>query len=143
MTQLQKQKAEKIFEDIKLAAEYLGYDIKYCKMDIQNVPFGRAWKYFNYFIIPEWAVKKNNKAFTIYYISHEISHIVNTKNLGNHDKFFKKIETKFLHMFGINPIYGKKYIKILKDLKTDKILYEHKMVPKGTYNFTNNFDIII
>jgi len=68
-----------------------------------------------YISIPLWSLEKG-KAFVIYYIVHELTHIILYRSWGgwNHTTEFKTKEKELLQKFNIELIYAKAYPKELK-----------------------------
>jgi len=79
------------------------------KIQIKNVHCGRARYLTNKITLPLWILQTNIE-YIYYYTIHEVCHFI-TKS--GHNFTFKSYEEKWLHHFGLKPIYAKAYVKKL------------------------------
>ena len=89
---------------------------------------GRASYISRRISIPNWMFEdKYSDEFRYYYIIHEVCHIVLYDKLGysaNHKPIFKKMEKKYLQLFGLDIEYHKIYPKKL--YSNGVVVYEDK-----------------
>jgi hypothetical protein len=72
-----------------------------------------------YITIPHFLLHTRNKAYAVYYIAHEVTHLKSV----NHGPRFKREERRALRIFGMGIKYKGNYPKVLYTLKTGEQLF--------------------
>lgn len=102
------------------------FSIKNVPIKYKNVDCGRS-RANVYITIPKWSLKRG-RAYSIYYIIHEVSHQIVYKiykgEVKAHGIEFKDTETELLERYGLGIVYKKAYAKELYYLKTSKLAYK-------------------
>jgi len=90
------------------------------KLILTSAKRGHVNFYKKHVFIPEFAYKKMPKAYTIYYIIHEMVHF----RYPNHGYWFKKKEEELLRLWGIEIERAKIYPKRL--IENGEVVYYRK-----------------
>jgi len=94
-----------------------------CNIKFKNTRRGSS-TYNKNISIPKWSLR-HGRAYSIYYIVHEVTHQLdfNRGHGWGHGKPFKELESQLLARYGIVPIYAKAYAKRLENTE-GKILWD-------------------
>ena len=80
---------------------------------LKDVSKGRAHGRKGYIVFPLWVIEQREPEYVLYYLIHEISHIIEYNRFGktNHNEYFKKLEQAILEKFGYGIKYKKAYAR--------------------------------
>lgn len=120
---------QKEFQEI---IEYLccKYHMTTIGLDIKDTRCGRARYKTRRMTIPTWILSQVIE-YQYAYVIHEVAHFIERDRYGrsSHGERFKRIETKELEEFALEPVYARAYTKELK-YASGQSIWKAKDIPK-------------